>query len=196
MSRTLVLATGNPGKAREVKALLPAVEVLTLADRPVEMPEETGETFEANARLKAEHAADVLGVPALADDSGLEVDALGGRPGVHSARYAPGTDEDRYRKLLDELEGEPARSARFVCVMALAAPGRETVLSRGTCEGTIALEPFGDGGFGYDPVFVVGGEDRTMANLTPEEKNERSHRGAALRAMAPHLEALFAPRGP
>lgn len=188
--QALVLATRNAGKTREVRALLAGVEVLTLDDRPIEMPEETGETFEENAILKAEHASWVLGLPVLADDSGLEVDALGGAPGVRSARYAEGTDEDRYRKLLAALEPAEDRSARFVCVMALARPGAATIVTRGTCEGTIARAPRGDGGFGYDPVFLVDGA-RTMAELSQAEKNAISHRGAALRAMATHLEALF-----
>lgn len=185
----LFFATGNAGKAREIRSLLPGVEVLTLAERPLAMPEETGETFEANAVLKAEAAATTLGIPAIADDSGLEVDALGGAPGVRSARYAPGTDADRYRALLSALDGRADRAARFVCAMALARPGHRTITVRGTCEGRIGEAPRGEGGFGYDPVFVL--EDgRTMAELSREEKNARSHRGAALAALRPHLEGI------
>ena len=187
---SLFLATGNPGKAREVRALLPNVQVLTLAERPLPMPEETGVTFEENAVLKAEFAAARLGMPALADDSGLEVDALGGAPGVRSARYAEGTDADRWRKLLAALGESEDRSARFVCALALARPNQAPRVVRGTCEGRIAAAPDGEGGFGYDPIFEVE-PGRTMARLSPEEKNRRSHRGAALRALLPELNQLF-----
>lgn len=184
----LLLATGNQGKAREIRALLPGWEVLTLAERPVDMPEEVGESFEAIAIAKAEAAAAAHGLLTLADDSGLEVDALGGAPGVRSARYAPGSDADRNRALLAALEGETDRRARFVCALAWVAPGRAPEAVRGTCEGHIAVEPIGEGGFGYDPVFML--EDgRTMAMLSAEEKNARSHRSAALRAALPRLRA-------
>lgn len=186
----LLVATGNAGKAREVRALLRGVEVSTLADHPLEMPEETGTTFEANAILKAEFARDALGIPVLADDSGLEVDALDGRPGVRSARYAPGTDADRYRALLDEMSHVDQRSARFVCAMALAVPGESTRTARGSCEGRIGRAPEGEGGFGYDPVFRLP-DDRAMATLSGEEKNAISHRGAALRALLPALRAVL-----
>ena len=188
----LFLASSNPGKIREVRALLPHIEVRSLIEQPMEMPEETGETFEANAVLKAEFVSSSLGIPALADDSGLVVDALGGQPGVRSARYAPGSDEDRYRKLLQALEAESQRSARFVCCMALVQPGKDPIVTRGECEGAIATAPSGDGGFGYDPVFLIkedGGFTRTMAALSSEEKNVISHRHIALLKMAPHFEA-------
>jgi len=138
--------------------------------------------------------ARLLGVPALADDSGLEVDALGGAPGVRSARYAEGSDRDRWEKLLAALEDVPQerRQARFVCAMALAAPGRETVVVRGTCEGEILRAPSGEGGFGYDPVFLPRGQSRTMAELHRDEKGAISHRGRALRAIEAQLAALFA----
>lgn len=190
MGGRLFFASGNPGKAKELRALLPGVEVLTLAEQPLDMPEETGSTFEANAMLKAEAASAALGIPALADDSGLAVDALGGRPGVRSARYAPGSDADRYRKLLSEMEGQADRNARFVCALALAVPGAATETVRGTCEGRIGTEASGHEGFGYDPVFYL--EDgRSMAQLSKPEKNAISHRGEALRAMLPRLEALL-----
>jgi XTP/dITP diphosphohydrolase len=133
-------------------------------------------------------------VAALADDSGLSVDALEGAPGVYSARYAPGTDADRVRKLLGALTGVPAekRSARFVCAMAFAVPGLKTTLVEGTCEGSIGHDPRGENGFGYDPVFLVGGGPKTMAELTMSEKNAISHRGQALRMIAPTLARHFA----
>ncbi len=194
MSPTLLLATGNRNKGVEVQALLgPGVRVETLADHPgLELPPETGETFAANAILKAEAACAALGVPALADDSGLIVDALGGAPGVRSARYADGTDEDRWRKLLGALEdvADAERTARFACAMAFAVPGAETVVTEGLCEGRIARAPRGAGGFGYDPIFVLP-DGRHMAELDREAKGAVSHRGAALRALAPTLAAHF-----
>lgn len=193
MNRTLFLATANPGKAREVRALLPEVALETLAERPLEMPEEVGESFEVIAVEKARFASEALGLPVIADDSGLEVDALGGRPGVRSARYVEGTDADRWRKVLDEMTGVEDRRARFVCAMALVIPGATPVVIRGTCEGRIGAEPEGEGGFGYDPIFRVEdrGQWRSMALLTQDEKNARSHRGHALRQIRPHLEQLF-----
>ena len=193
MTRRLILATANPGKAVEVRAALPGVTVETLADHPsLSSPVEDGATFIDNARIKAAAAAQALGVPALADDSGLAVDALGGAPGVISARYAEGTDEDRYRKLLDELKDIPdeQRTARFVCAMAFVRPGEPAVFTEGHCEGRIRRAPVGEGGFGYDPVFALP-DDRTMAQLTMAEKNAISHRGRALRALLPILELHF-----
>lgn len=181
----VVLATRNPGKAVELAALLgPAgVRVRTLAEFPFAPEvEEDGATFEENARKKARAAAAATGRPAMADDSGLEVEALGGEPGVRSARWVPGTDADRVAALLRRLEGVPgpARKARFVCAAALVHPdGREAVF-RGTLEGRIATVPRGTGGFGYDPVFELP-DGRTVAELTPEEKNAVSHRGRAIR---------------
>jgi len=192
MSR-LVVATGNLHKVKEIRAILgPAVTVETLADHPdIVMPEESGETFEANAILKAEHVSRILGVPALADDSGLEVDALDGAPGVRSARYAPGSDADRVTKLLGALSRIPKdeRRARFVCAVALAVPSVPPVVVRGTVSGWITDAPRGSGGFGYDPVFVVSEVpgDRTMSELSAEEKNRISHRGRALALLVPHF---------
>jgi XTP/dITP diphosphohydrolase len=195
MGPVLILATGNPGKAREVQALLPNVTVETLADHPeVLMPPEDGETFADNARLKAEHVARVLGVPALADDSGLVVEALGGAPGVRSARYAPGSDRDRCLALLAAMAEVPdgARAAHFACAMAFARPGAPTEVTSGRCAGDIGHAMVGEGGFGYDPIFVVRGADgRTMAQHTAAEKNAISHRARALAAMRPHLDAHF-----
>jgi XTP/dITP diphosphohydrolase len=192
----IVIASGNPGKIREISAALdiPEIKLLTraeLGDWPE--PEESGSTFEENAEIKARALMDRFGVASLADDSGLEVDHLGTRPGVHSSRYAgPEGDADRNMdRLLAELDGVPAdkRQARFVCVVALARPGAETVFTRGTCEGVILSERRGEGGFGYDPLFLPEGFDRSMAELSVEEKNAISHRGKALRAMAEKIRA-------
>jgi XTP/dITP diphosphohydrolase len=192
--KRLLVATHNAKKAVEIAgALAGQVEVVTLAEHPeIEMPPEDGETFEANARIKAEHAAAILGMPVLADDSGLVVDALGGAPGVRSARYAPGSDRDRVGKLLLEMASVPEerRTARFVCAMALARPGARTIVREGTCEGRIGREPRGAGGFGYDPVFTFP-DGRTMAELTLEEKNRVSHRGRAIAAILPEVGAAF-----
>lgn len=190
--RRLVIATNNPGKLREFQALLGDCGFELVTPRDLGIPfevEETGSTFEENARLKAEAAARLTGLPALADDSGLEVDALGGRPGIFSARYAGAgrTDPDipearQLELLLQELEGVPdeRRTARFRCVIAIAVPGGETRTVEGVFEGSIAHEPRGANGFGYDPIFVVPGTGgRTSAELPPDEKNRISHRGAA-----------------
>ncbi|HHL39754.1 MAG TPA: XTP/dITP diphosphatase [Deltaproteobacteria bacterium] len=186
----LVIATRNPGKAREIKAILSDADltVLTLDDFPgLELPPEDGATFEENALIKARHVAERTGLAALADDSGIEVDALGGRPGVYSARYAgPGaTDEENNRKLVEELRGvdEARRTARYRCVVALVTPeGLEKTFS-GAFEGRIVLEPRGSGGFGYDPYFFVPSRRMTAAQLPPDEKNRLSHRAEALRKL-------------
>jgi len=191
-----VLATGNAGKARELQSMLgPAWEILLQSALGVQPVEETGSTFAENALLKARHAAAATGLPALADDSGLEVDALGGAPGVRSARYAgPGaTDAANVARLLAALADVPAgaRTARFRCVLAFvrSADDPAPVLAEGAWEGCIAAAPRGDAGFGYDPVF----EDPagpTAAELPPAEKNARSHRGQALRSLRERLSAL------
>ena len=191
---TLVMATRNPGKVRELRELLKdtGVNLLSLADFP-EIPEipEDGATFEENAAIKARAVARLTGHPALADDSGLAVDALSGAPGVFSARYAqdltaphPPTDADNWRKLLEELCDVPwdKRSARFVCEIALALPDGRLFTAHGECEGVIALAPQGEHGFGYDPVFWVPGYSATMAQLGPAVKNQISHRARALAA--------------
>lgn len=190
----LVLATRNEGKAHEIRALLPRLEVETLGAHPeVPPPAEDGETFAVNAIKKAEAVSKALDLPALADDSGLAVDVLGGGPGVQSARYAEGSDRDRIAKLLGALRDVPQgnRRARFVCAMAFAVPGLPTVLAEAQCEGRIADSPRGRGGFGYDPVFLVGSGARTMAELTLEEKNALSHRGRALALILPAIERHF-----
>ncbi|MHB0912706.1 MAG: XTP/dITP diphosphatase [Armatimonadota bacterium] len=182
----VVLATRNAKKVQELRALLlgEPVSVLSLADFP-EIPEvpETGDTFAENAKLKAEAVARATGRIALADDSGLEVDALGGRPGVYSSRFVEGSDKDRYMKILELLAGVPQekRAARFKAAIAIAEPDGTTVVVEDSCEGIIATEPSGDGGFGYDPIFYLQELGRTMAQLSPEEKNHISHRGKALR---------------
>jgi XTP/dITP diphosphohydrolase len=196
----LLIATNNPGKVREYEELLenlPApAEITYPAQEGLALEvEESGETFEENARLKALTFAQASGLLTLADDSGLEVDALDGAPGVRSARYAGSgaNDVDRYRKLLGALAGVPAgqRSARFRCVVALAQPDGSIHTADGTCEGEIGHDPRGAHGFGYDPVFMVEGySGRTMAELSPEIKNRISHRGRALAAIRPTLEQL------
>lgn len=192
----LVLATGNRGKIREIRDLLSglSVEVLTRDgfDAWPEL-EETGDTFEENAAVKAVTLSGWAGIPALADDSGLEVKALGGAPGVMSARYAgmQGDDDANIARLLEEMEGVPAdeRGARFVCVLVLASTDGRTLEVRETCEGAVTTAPRGELGFGYDPVFLPAGMDRTMAELSLAEKNAISHRGKALRRLREILEA-------
>jgi XTP/dITP diphosphohydrolase len=192
----LLLATRNPGKIGEIRSELAGVPVrLLCCDDLREWPElrEEGETFEDNALAKASQLARWADLPALADDSGLEVDALGGEPGVRSARFAGehGDDAANIDLLLRRMRGLPRgkRRARFVCVLALASPEGERFVVRETCEGSITAAPRGAGGFGYDPVFVPEGEKRTMAELTLEEKNAISHRGKALRRLRALLEA-------
>ncbi|MFW6112998.1 MAG: XTP/dITP diphosphatase [Thermodesulfobacteriota bacterium] len=192
---TLVMATRNAGKVRELADLLGDLNVrlLSLNDFP-ELPEipEEGATFADNAAAKARAVARLTGLPALADDSGLEVAALGGRPGVFSARYAQDrtggatpTDEDNWRKLLEELKDVPPaeRQARFICEIALAFPHGRLVTTRGELAGTIALEPRGTQGFGYDPVFWLPDYQATVAELDPAVKNRLSHRGRALQKL-------------
>jgi XTP/dITP diphosphohydrolase len=191
----LLVATGNRGKLKEFRALLPRpLELLSLTDVGLESPPETGTTFAENARLKARAAARQSGLIALADDSGLEVDALGGAPGLHSARYAGegGDDQANREKLLAALTGVPfaQRGARFRCVLVVATPDGQEVESEGVCEGSIAFSPSGEHGFGYDPLFVFP-DGRTMAQLLPDEKNAKSHRARACQTALPSLLALF-----
>lgn len=198
----IVVATGNLGKLAELDRILEGlpVELSPMSDWDLPSPVEDGDTFEANALIKARAAAEATGLPALADDSGLEVDALGGDPGVRSARYAQDEDPDasgdqsNNDRLVRELAGTPSeeRTARFVCVAALVAPDGREWTERGTMEGHVVDEARGDAGFGYDPHFVSEGETRTNGELTPAEKDSRSHRGAAFRAIRAHVEGLVA----
>jgi XTP/dITP diphosphohydrolase len=189
----LVSATANLDKAAEIAALIGgAIELLP---RPRSVPDviEDADTLEGNARLKANAVAAATGMPALADDTGLEVDALGGAPGVYSARYAGehATYADNVARLLAALAGVPpqARTARFRAVMVVAWPGGKEIVADGVCEGTIADVPRGEGGFGYDPVFVpTDGDGRTFAEMTAAEKDEVSHRGRAVRAVRALLQ--------
>lgn len=184
-----VLATANPDKAAEIRAILG--DAVELVPRPAEVPdvEETGETLEANARLKAVALVAATGLPAIADDTGLEVDALGGAPGVYSARYAGegATYADNVAKLLDALAGRSDRSARFRTVAIAMWPDGSEIVAEGSVEGTIAREASGNGGFGYDPIFVPGGAAMTFAEMTSEAKHAVSHRGRAFRALAARL---------
>lgn len=190
MTKRVIIATKNRGKAKEFQHMFApyGYEVQTLLDLPhIEDVEETGETFEENAILKAETVAEILGELVIADDSGLAIDALEGRPGVYSARYAgeEKSDEANMEKVLSELESveEPDRTARFHCVLAIAGPNRETRTVTGTCEGTILQEKRGTNGFGYDPIFYVPTLGKSMAELSQEEKSQISHRGNALKKL-------------
>ena len=185
----LVLATANPDKVVEISALLPGVE---LVSRPSDIPEvvEDGDTLEANALLKARAICAATGSPAVADDTGLEVMALGGAPGVWSARFAGenATYGDNVAKLIADLEGESDRTARFRTVAAIVTPDGEEIVVDGVTWGTIAIEPVGSGGFGYDPVFIPDdGDGRVYAQMTLDEKNALSQRGRAFRALAKTL---------
>ena len=199
MTRKIALATRNQGKIREFERLLSEyasdIHVLGLQDFP-DMPdvEENGSTFAENSLLKAHAVADFAGIPALADDSGLCVDALGGDPGIYSARYAGthGDDGANIRKLLTELEPHENRSAYFICVVALAFPhnsprGSEEIVEEGRVFGEIVRVPRGSAGFGYDPIFQPHGFELTLGEFGPGEKDRISHRGIALRAIAPQI---------
>jgi XTP/dITP diphosphohydrolase len=187
----LVLATRNDHKLRELSELMRPFELDPLPAE-VELPPETGTTFADNALGKARAAAGATGRPAVADDSGIEAAALGGAPGVWSARYAGenASDEDNLRKLLEEVADSGDRRVAYVCALAYVEPGGHEEVVHGRCEGTLAAEPRGEGGFGYDPAFVPDdypGDERTMAELTPEEKDAISHRGRAARALVLRL---------
>jgi XTP/dITP diphosphohydrolase len=189
----LVLASRNPHKLRELEGMLLPLELAALPDG-VELPPETGETFADNALLKARAAAAGTGMPAVADDSGIEAAALGGAPGVRSARYAgeQATDEQNLTKLLREVPPDGDRRVAYVCALAYVEPGGDEVVVEGRCEGELTHEPRGEGGFGYDPAFVPDDYDdgRTMAELMPDEKDAISHRGRAVRAL---MERMGAP---
>lgn len=196
MKPRLLFATSNAGKLKELRGLVgDAVEVVSLKDLPpLPEPVEDAPTFEGNAAKKAREYAQATGLAALADDSGLCVDALDGRPGVLSARYAEGDDRARYEKLLRELADVPeaGRTASFQCALCLVTPSGEVRTEVGRCEGRILTAPRGTQGFGYDPVFFLPTLGKTMAELTSEEKARVSHRGEAFRRMRPWLAALQA----
>jgi XTP/dITP diphosphohydrolase len=196
-STTLVLATRNKGKTAELRDLLKgfAVTIKNLDDfGPIPEVEEDGDTFDENAYKKASFAARVLGVPALADDSGLVVTALDGAPGVHSARYAGkgASDEDRCRKLLMEMEGQTDRRAAFECVISIAVPTGPALTYEARCEGIISEKPVGQNGFGYDPVFFYPTLGKTFAEMTRKEKSAVSHRGRALADIRDEFDKILA----
>ncbi|MEM5532558.1 RdgB/HAM1 family non-canonical purine NTP pyrophosphatase [Pseudoalteromonas arctica] len=194
MTKTLVLATGNPGKVNELANMLSPlnINVVPQSDFNVGEVAETGTTFVENAIIKARHAAKITGMPAIADDSGLEVDGLNGAPGVYSARFAgPGaSDQDNIDKLLVDLGNNPIRSARFWCVLVLMrhADDPTPLICSASWEGEITLTQNGNGGFGYDPVFFVAEKNCTSAELTKEQKNAVSHRGQALQKLLLELQ--------
>lgn len=198
-ARRLLLATRNEGKLAELRRILADddrladIELVSAADVDVPDTPETGETFAANAALKAGVAAHATGLVAVADDSGLVVDALGGEPGVHSARYAGahGDDAANLAKVLERMNGVTDRSARFVCAAVVVAPGSDPRLVHGEVGGQLTEAPRGEGGFGYDPIFVPHGEQRTTAQLSPAEKDAISHRGAAFRALCDPIAELL-----
>ncbi len=192
----LVIATRNKGKTSEIRELLRdfPIEIKNLDDfGPIPQVEEDGTTFEENAYKKASFTARVLGFPALADDSGLTVDALDGAPGVYSARYAgeDASDEQRCVKLLKEMEGRNNRKAAFECVISLAVPTGPALTYEARCEGLIAQQPSGSNGFGYDPVFYYPPLGKTFAELTREEKNTVSHRGKALKELRDEFDKVL-----
>ena len=189
--KTLVIASGNAGKIREFQGLLQTLPVAVRAQPEGLEVEETGTTFAANARIKAQAVAAATGEWALADDSGLSVDALNGAPGVHSARYAP-TDPERIARLLNALSGSKQRDAYFCAALCIAAPDGAILLEvEGRCEGLITATPRGDQGFGYDPIFEVAGTGRTFAEMPLAEKKQHGHRGKAFAALEPQLRSLL-----
>jgi len=203
VSMKILVATNNPGKLKEYHHLLRGlpVEITSLQEEGIDFePEETGATFEENAVLKASAFAKRSGLPTLADDSGLEIDVLGGAPGIHSARYGGarrGEDVRRYELVLRQLEGVAwnERSARFRCIVAVATPDGQVETAEGVVEGVIAFEPRGEHGFGYDPIFFIPEFNCTMAQLPPETKNRISHRARAAQAARSIVEKLIARGG-
>ncbi len=195
----LVIATRNQGKIQEVQRLLnihaPNVKLRSVAEFDLDDVEETGESFEENALLKAQTIATATGLPALADDSGIAIDALGGAPGVYSARWSGvhGDDKANIAKVLNELESiaDEHRGAQFVCVIALARPDGEKLLVRGEVQGKVLRNPVGEFGFGYDPIFQPVGFSISTAQMRPEEKDAISHRGKALREIAPKIQGFI-----
>jgi XTP/dITP diphosphohydrolase len=196
----MIVATRNEHKLRELEEILASIELQPLPEG-VEPPPETGETFAENALIKARAAHQATGSPSIADDSGIEAAALGGRPGVRSARYAgpEASDADNLAKLLREMEDAVDRSVAYIAVIAYVDEAGDELLFEGRCEGELAREPRGAGGFGYDPAFVPRDtgerDDRTMAELSPAEKHAISHRGRAARLLAAHLGLPANPGG-
>ena len=191
-----VLATHNPGKLREMGEILKdfGIEVVSPRDLGITVDvEEPGTTVAENAMLKAKAICKEANLPAIADDSGLCVDALNGAPGVYSARYGGEglDDKGRYMLLLSSLRGAPTRAAHFACAVACAFPNGDTLTAEGRCDGSIAYAPLGEGGFGYDPVFLLPGTGKTFGQLTQEEKSAVSHRGRALKDFAGKLETYL-----
>ncbi|MCY1038069.1 XTP/dITP diphosphatase [Staphylococcus nepalensis] len=187
----IVIASNNKGKINDFRVIFPEYNVIGISEIIEGFDvEETGDTFEANAKLKSEAAAKALNKRVIADDSGLQVFALNGEPGIYSARYAGEAKDDNanIEKLLTKLGDETDRSAQFVCVISMSAPGEETVQFKGTVQGEITLDKIGEYGFGYDPVFYVEDKNKTMAQLTAEEKGEISHRGRAIEQLQQYLE--------
>ena len=196
MSEKFVLATHNPGKLKEMGAILAqfGVEVVSPRDLGLTVDvEETGTTFAENAMLKAKAICAAAKLPAIADDSGLCVDALNGGPGVYSARYGGEglDDKGRYMLLLNSMRGQPTRAAHFACAIACVFPNGDELTAEGRCDGTIAFAPIGEGGFGYDPVFFVPELKKTFGQLTAEEKSAISHRGRALAVFVEKLETYL-----
>lgn len=188
----IIIASNNKGKINDFKSIFPNDNVIGISEVIQDFDvEETGTTFEENARLKSEAAAKALNKRVIADDSGLEVFALNGEPGVYSARYAglDKNDEDNIDKLLENLGEEMNRDAQFVCVISMSAPGEPTRTFKGTVPGVITTERQGDHGFGYDPIFYLPEKGKTMAELTTEEKGEISHRGNAIKKLNAYLES-------
>lgn len=193
---SIVVATRNKGKTAEIREMLRSfpVQIKNLDDfGPIPEVVEDGATFDDNAYKKSSFTARVLGLPALADDSGLVVEALGGAPGVHSARYAgeDATDEDRCQKLLQEMAGEKNRRAAFECVISIAIPTGPALTYEARCEGEIATGASGENGFGYDPIFYYPDAQKTFAEMTMEDKNQVSHRGKALRELAGEFDKVL-----
>jgi XTP/dITP diphosphohydrolase len=195
MPEKIVMATGNPGKIREIARMLEGlgIEIVAQSEFGVSDADETGSTFAENSLIKAQHAVATTGLPAIADDSGLSVDALDGAPGVYSARYAgDGGDEANNDKLLAALRGTEDRGAAFHCVATYLEPGAEPLVAEGEWRGSILHSREGDGGFGYDPLFFVPECGCSSAQLDPQEKNARSHRGQALRKLVELIKQRYA----
>jgi len=196
LKQIIVLATTNKGKTREIKALLKdfPIDIKNLDDfGPIPEVIEDGETFDDNAYKKSSFTAKILGYPAMADDSGLCVDALDGAPGVYSARYAGqnATDADNVKKMLADLKDKKNRNAAFKCVISIAVPTGAALTYEGECKGVITKEPFGDNGFGYDPLFFYPKFNKTFAQLTIEEKGQVSHRGRALKEISDEMDKIL-----